>query len=627
MIVTVCYTYNKDYKVCAKYLILYILFGARFMDIIKKIKIENIKGKDSFEMIFDNLTANQPNIVVAPNGYGKSTVTTAIKAAIHGKLKLDLKDIYKQNPDNHPKLEIELMGNHAGTFISSDTESNLSSNLTLGVINSSLYAKSTTKRYSTGGAASTADLRIEDIVICSKIPERCTINYLYTQIKGEFGQTGKLFLNISEMISNYDNVVKILAIKDNINKCISQQKIQRKFNDFLNKCPQHGTISEIKNAISLDEVELLRDNDNIAVLFDCINEMSHKPVGWQDIDVVFTAIQLCKVIKNHYDSGERDIIKKVHMYLEYCNIRDMVDARLEDFNTTGRIIKTKEDHGKLIVKFERAAALSNGERDILSFIVNITKFENSFKKDVGILIIDEVFDYLDGSNMLAVQYYLTELIKNCKNKNKLLFPIIFTHLDPDVFSNYYFNKKKIHYVSFSSVIDLNSHIVKMLRLRESSIINDAEKEEIEKFFLHYIDQSHILCPELAIKISQDFSNTNLSFREILYSEITEKYLHEENYNPIMVIAGVRIKIEEILYHQLSVNDQPEYLQKHKAINKMNYANEKGIDVPELYYLLQPLYNDGMHLRGNDEAVRSKIKSCYLKTNNMHIKRMIEKLFE
>ena len=32
---------------------------------IKKIRIENIKGKGNLELEFTNLTANQPNIVVA----------------------------------------------------------------------------------------------------------------------------------------------------------------------------------------------------------------------------------------------------------------------------------------------------------------------------------------------------------------------------------------------------------------------------------------------------------------------------------------------------------------------------------------------------------------------------------
>ena len=53
---------------------------------IKKIRIENIKGKGNLELEFTNLTANQPNIVVAQNGYGKSTIAKAFKLATKGKI-------------------------------------------------------------------------------------------------------------------------------------------------------------------------------------------------------------------------------------------------------------------------------------------------------------------------------------------------------------------------------------------------------------------------------------------------------------------------------------------------------------------------------------------------------------
>lgn len=92
------------------------------MNLIRRIKIENIKGKSNFEVTFTDLTANQPNIVVAPNGYGKSTIATAFKVAQRGKLKLDPRDVYQQNPDNHPKLEIELIGDHAGRYVASDID-------------------------------------------------------------------------------------------------------------------------------------------------------------------------------------------------------------------------------------------------------------------------------------------------------------------------------------------------------------------------------------------------------------------------------------------------------------------------------------------------------------------------
>lgn len=596
------------------------------MNIIKKIRIENIKGKREFEVSFTDLTANQPNIIVAPNGYGKSTIAAAFKAIQHGKLKIDSRDLYQQNTDNHPKLEIELLGEHEGVYTASDIEGNITASISLGVINSPLYAKSTARRYGDRTAA-TADLRIEDIIVYERIPERCGINYSYSDIKRAYGDRGKLFLNIAEMLLCHENIERLLQIKDNLNKCISQTRIQASFSRFLNACSEQGTVGEIKGAIPLSGIEILRSNENIAALFDCIDEMIHKPREWMSIDVVFTAIQLCRVIAHHYDNGERDVLKKVCTYLEYQTVRESVDRRLSDFNTTGRIIRTHSDHGKLVVRFERAEALSNGERDILSFIVNITKFEHMFRKVVGILIIDDVFDYLDGSSMLAVQYYLTELIKNCKEKRKVLFPIIFTHLDPVVFSNYYFQKKKIHYISLSAPIEIGSDLVKMLRLRERTDIREEEKLEIEKYYIHFIDEEHTLNEELAQRISAGFSDSNIVFRSKLYAEIREKYLSDVSYNPVMVIAGLRIRIEEILYRKLAVEDQEAYIAQHKVINKINFAIEKDVEVPELYFLLQPLYNDGLHLRGNDDAVRGKIKSSYLKTNNLHIKRMIKMLFD
>lgn len=94
----------------------------------------------------------------------------------------------------------------------------------------------------------------------------------------------------------------------------------------------------------------------------------------------------------------------------------------------------------------------------------------------------------------------------------------------------------------------------------------------------------------------------------------------------MVIAGLRIKIKEVIYQQLATEGREAYIAQHKVINKLNCAIEQGVDVPELFFLLQPLYNDGLHLGGDDNIVRNKIKSSYLKTNNLHIKRIIKEFF-
>lgn len=595
------------------------------MNLIRRIRVENIKGKQVSEITFTNLVANQPNILVAPNGFGKSTIAAAFKYAESGKMKVNSKDLFNQDANNHPKLEVELVGDHAGIYTSNDTSSGISSNMNVFVIKSPLYAKSTTRRLGSSTTRS-AELRVEDIVVYSRIPYNHELRYSYRDFVRQFGNRSKLFLNISPMLSNCTNIKKLLEIKDAIKKCIDQPRIQASFTGFLDRCAETGTVQEIKSCISLSEIESLRQNTNVAILFDCIADMTCKPANWQPIDVVFTAIQICQIISNHYSNGDRDILKKVFAYLDYKETRAIIDERLAAFDTTGRNIRTHEAQNKLVVTFERAEAMSNGERDILSFIVNLTKFEKFFSKEVGILVIDEVFDYLDGSNMLAIQYYLTELINTCKNNNKVLFPIIFTHLDPAVFSNYYFNKKKIHYISSHAPIELESDIVKMLRLRDSGTLSEPEINELGQYYLHYTDENHNISPELAAKISETFADSSEGFRNKLYDEIICKYLTDRPYNPIMVIAGLRIKLEESIFIQLEPNDRPEFISTHKAINKFQYADQKGIDIPEINYLLQPLYNDGMHMRGNDDTVRAIIKSCYLKTNNLHIQRMIRTVF-
>ena len=73
---------------------------------ISKIKIQNIKGKATWENTFDGLCSNKVNLFVAPNGFGKSTLTAAFTAASHGRMRLDNDDYYNQDACNIPKLEI-----------------------------------------------------------------------------------------------------------------------------------------------------------------------------------------------------------------------------------------------------------------------------------------------------------------------------------------------------------------------------------------------------------------------------------------------------------------------------------------------------------------------------------------
>lgn len=176
-------------------------------------------------------------------------------------------------------------------------------------------------------------------------------------------------------------------------------------------------------------------------------------------------------------------------------------------------------------------------------------------------------------------------------------------------------------------MDIRSPIVKLLRLREDRTLSDTDKDEIEQYYIHYINQVHFLSDPVAEQVSMDFHDSNMDFRQKMYNEIKNEYLLEHPYNPIMVVAGIRIRIEELVYEKLAPANQAEFIHQQKVINKLHFAEEHGIDVPELYYLLQPMYNDSLHLGGDNTAVVRKMRSCYLKTNNLHIRRMVQMLFQ
>ena len=582
------------------------------MYLIKRIKIENIKGKKELEIKFSNpdIVANKVNIIVAPNGYGKTTLATAFKAAMNGKMKLEKLDYY--NIDNIPKLEIDIFSKNKGeiNLTVTDKESDVNKKgVFINVINSLLYAKSTTKLHSKNIRGS-ADLRLKDIVVLKKIPTKTCVNYNYSEMK----KICKDFKNIESLFSEYECIEKLINIKKYIYSCCNNaEKVENDINSFINT----KDISYINSNKFLNNLLKHYNNEN----------------NNQSDNNIYTIIQLYFVFKNN----KYDILDKTFDYLGYKKLRKILDDTLSNFNTTGRNFKSheikkskKNKDKKLLIKFDRANSMSNGERDVLSFIANVIKFEVNFHKNIGILVIDEIFDYLDGANMLAVQHYLSELIDKCKEKKKYIFPIIFTHLDPKVFDTFYFSKKKIHYLySNANDIDMQDNIIKLLKIRN----NDNIKYDISKYYLHYHYDKYTIPDNFLKKELSNFSISNEDFYNDLFKEITNKYLSENNkiYNPIKVCIGIRIKIEKEVFNHINENKRDDFINEHGTLNKLKFAEKNtknNYNIPEIYYILKPLYNDIFHLKEKDDDNYNinKIKAAYLKLHNRHIKEIIKKIF-
>lgn len=593
------------------------------MNNIQRIEIVNIKGKNKWNLKFNDLHANCPNLFVAPNGFGKSTIATAFKALKTNKIELDNEDFFEGNSKNLPSLELECkLDNHGKKILTADSNKNEISNIAdTYVIKNPVYAKSTSRSYG-GFQSKSARLDVEKLIFLENIPQKIEVEYKLNDIKVIYEKKGKIFLNIADIFNNVDNLELFCEKLEILKKCSKQIKPQKAIKTFIQQFSDIGTAADMKNQITSDDIKIITDEPLLAEVIDFARQLKELPPNSdKEVDLILTVIQIIEVVKAQHSN-----IKKSKNYLIYKEYRNDIDEKLQMFNTTGRMLKTKEKNNKLIVEFLSANKMSNGERDVLSFILHLAKFKSEFKKDVGILIIDEIFDYLDGSNMLVVQYYLSKLIEDCKKCEKILFPIILTHLDPALFKNYYFNKNKIHYLK-TYAYKIDNDMVNLLKIRGNKTNYKDLSDNLEKYYLHFHPEVFHLDESNKQVITNEYCYNSKLFYTEINKEVNE-FLNGNSYNPLKIVCAIRVKIEKIVYNWLSNDeDKRQYINTHTTIKKLNYAIEKRIDVPENFFLLQPLYNDALHLNENDYATKNKIQSICLKLDNIVIQKIVEEIFQ
>lgn len=570
---------------------------------ISRIKIQNIKGKKSWENVFDGLYSNKVNLFVAPNGFGKSTLTTAFIAAAHGNMKLNKDDYYEQKESNNPCLEITYKDDSGNvkTVITDEQNGNVSQAFTIYVINNPVYAKSTSRNLG-GFNSNTAKLYIKAIEVADK-PETCKVDYCIKELKQILGRNT---LNLKEFFKSEEGLRFICEHRDLIRKCIDQKRI-------------NNTLAVVNSSNISQSLDSLRKHKIIVELMDSL-KVKFSLTEKEQVEYLLQIIRI--VINNSFDN-----IKKALEYVSFKNLQERLDVNLEKFNTTGQELKATIKRNKLRIEFGSANRMSNGERDVLSFVANLIAFSTKVKNKPSILVIDEVFDYLDGANLLAVQFYLSRLIKYLKDEGRTVIPIIMTHLDPAVFSTYCFKKMAIHYLTNSSKINMDDELVKLFQLRtvlkES---NDNNVYDLEKYLLHYYPDNWELSNSLKQLLPNEFYPDSKSFRDYLYNSV-EKYLHDDDYNALAIILGLRIKVEERILALIPDDKKEEYLEVKGANKKLAYAEFCGCEVPELYYLLQSLYNESIHLSSREKENRNKIENAYLKLSSNIVKEMIREVFK
>ena len=339
-----------------------------------------------------------------------------------------------------------------------------------------------------------------------------------------------------------------------------------------------------------------------------------------EVDAYLTAWQFIQV-KN---SMGANFLKacKFQFYLEekehYTQTIDSFNPVRDRFD-----IKPKKDKNSLVIKWPKAHEISNGQRDILTFIALLLKSRRDFKKRDCILVIDEIFDYMDDGNLITFQYFISTFIDEMKRDKRRIFPILLTHLDPLFFNHFCFNDTKIHVNYIKDIkVKTNQNILNLIYKREDESIKDI----VDAHYFHYHPSSATIdvTEEFrALGLIKDWGIPQMFFKKI-FREVRRYLLEDEDFDTLAICFGVRVQIEKLVYDKI-----PDDENKRKFIeetngtkNKLLFAQGLGVQIPETYFLLGIIYNTSLHLsQGQDIS-----KPLGLKLENGTIKQMINNLF-
>ncbi|WP_335903179.1 hypothetical protein [Shewanella algae] len=579
---------------------------------INKITIENVKGFSSKELELDILP-NRPSLLVAPNGFGKSSLATAFMSMNANRIILDDEHCYQGDTANLPSVTIEFTDSDSSshTLQATSSSNNISNHFDIFVINNKIKAKGVGRNFG-GRSVVSSSIVVEPVTLVDTIPQRELFNFSFPEIRRSFGNNNKVLINISSILGNKKFISKISSNYSLLDRCI-------RVTDNRQVAAINGHLNSLSSSMSAENMRqwasrnISAQIESIESICDLINFIRESNLGYTDLITCYLiAYQLITLYGN-----DKQQFKKACKYNEYLLKKQHYSEMLSIFNSSWQGVAPRERSGKLIVEFPKSHFISNGQRDVITFITYLCKAQDKLKKNNSILIIDEVFDYLDDANLVSVQYYITKIIEYYKSNEKRIYPLILTHLNPLYFKNFAFSKQRVYFLDKKD-IQPNNGMVNLLRKRnEESIKND-----VSKFLLHYHpEQINKRGEFLALQLPELWGESD--HFDNFVNEEARKYIDGNgDFDPFSVCCFTRKKVEKHVFLQIETyEDRETFISTFKTKEKLKFCESLGIHVPEYFYLLGVIYNDGMHWKNNVDNV-SPIAA---KLENVTIKNLISNL--
>lgn len=595
---------------------------------IQSVEIKNIKGFDHMgKSIRLCLKSGKINLLIAPNGWGKSSMVAAFNCLQNDSL-LVPKDLKNRNHVGEGcSLTLDIDGR---AYTADETKNEIAGVLSCQVIHCDTIVRTTTRRV---GEAHIPDgyLAIQSIDIPYRVKEKRFPSYSIKKIRDEFGANGKILINRKSLFSDVNFWLKFTEeVKSALDK---MQAKHRK--DLLNQAIRSinhltGNADAIRKRIMEKGIlDALKADDNYKLIIDILYSIPQSE--YDKFDFFYQMNQL-------YINNRKEI-KEAIAYAEFVSDKHKFTESIKTVNTTwdDMIVPKETKNRKLRVEFPHANQISNGQRDILTFTIRLMAFTVAMKKNKKyLLLIDEIFDYLDDANMVAAQYYLSKMIQHAKETDGVELIIgIFTHLNPEHFRSFVFNKKILNILYIGEVTQNPSANIKaFISLRQGLDRNDAKQKDLyDKLSTYYFHYN----PDLADlhEAARDYLHRqNLKTKWLRGDELLKHILGELNkylskndvYDPYAVCMAIRIGLEKRIYDMLGEEQRKLFLEKHDTKSRIAYAESELVNVPENVQMLSVIFNEAAHLH-EKENVEVQEKPIVYKLKHPVIRHIVEYVFD
>lgn len=573
---------------------------------IKSVTIKNIRGFQNRTIELD-MIPNKPSMIVAPNGTGKSSFAVAFKSLRPKSLQVDKTEIFSNNDTYCPKL---ILVTDSRLYSADTTKNELSDDFSTFVINNQNKAKVITNNIG-GTRVSSSKMHVAPITLVKNFPLDISV---HNNFIAEFGLQNV----VRGAIPSIDDLIKSKTFLVDLDTSVIRdlKRDNAKIDAFIIRLKSYtGRKIDIWNKIREDDLPLLYSIDMVKTTAEYIKSFAESE---DDVLVLLKAIQIVKL----YLKNKEHLNQKIK-YKKYVLERESFKELFSSLKTTWKNVEPKEIERNLVVEIPDTDKLSNGERDIIVFLAMLQQAKNVLKKENNILIIDEIFDYLDDANLIAAQYYITCYIEEMKKKGKCIFPIILSHLNPNYFKSYAFKDLKVYYLNphkpnYSPKME--KLLAKRDELEKSDKKNDTHMDLISKYMLHFHSDYSLDMEETFGNKSELNPWKNINVFKNYCKDETEKYLSKQDYDSVAICVWLRECIEKMIYDKFPLEKKESLFDVHGTKNKIQYAEDNGIECPEVFSLLGLIYNDNLHVEN-----KSKIdcrETLYSRLENDTIREMI-----